>query len=148
MADLTQITELRLEGMGIPPYSARGLAQTLAPIAGSTQMRRTVNGALRDVADPLFRKYQSTITGGDMDPPALEGIWPGMVLTVDCIPELSFEGEPSTGGFTREAVPGSTREANGFTFYRPRLIMLVTGFNVNRDEWEATLSWSLALEEV
>lgn len=148
MADLTEITELRLTGMGIPPYSARGLTQSLTPIQGAGQMRRTVNGNLRDIADPLFRKYQSGISGADQEPPAIEGIWPGMVLTVDCVTELAFEGEPSTGGFVRPAVPDSVREANGFTFYRPRLTMLVTGFNVSRDEWEATISWSLALEEV
>lgn len=151
MADLSQITELRLEGMDIPPYSARGVTQTLAPIAGSVQMRRTVNGNLRDVADPLFRKYQSTVSCNDMDPPALEDRWPGMILTVDCVAELAtVEGTdgPSTEGFVRDHVPGSVRSANGFTFYRPRLIMRIVGFNVNRDEWGAATSWSLALEEV
>jgi hypothetical protein len=154
-------TLLVLTGVGIPPYSARGLTQTLVPIGQSAQYRRTINGALRDLSDETFRKYSSIIRGDDMDPPALDGVWPGLILTVDCIPELCFAGaigtEVGTEGteelateqtYGKTPVPGSIREADGFIFFRPRLQMLVTDFNIDRNEWQATTGWTLALEEV
>lgn len=140
MADTTVLT---LTGMALPPYSARGLKQTLEPIGGAAQLMRSVNGDLTDVSDPLFRKYQSTITGGDQDPPALSGIWPGMEVTVGCIVELA-----SNGSGDRPAVSGSSRTADGITFYRPELTMLVTGFNVSHDEYDRQIGWTLTLEEV
>lgn len=145
-------TVLVLTGMGVPPYSARGLQQSLTHIDGAVSMRRTINGALLDIADPLFRKYKSDVTGSDQQPPALEGIWPGLTLTVRCIVELSVAGEAGTttteGEFAREAVPGSVRHDSGFTFYRPILTMKVTGFTVNKDEWGAVIDWTLNMEEV
>jgi hypothetical protein len=122
---MTDNTLLTLSAIGIPPYSARGLKQTLTPINAATQLRRTVNGALTDVADPLFRKYASIITGGDVDPPAVDMVWPG-----------------------RTVVSGSQRTADGFIFYRPNLTMKVISWNIADDEWPADVTWSLNLEEV
>lgn len=139
-------TLLVLAGMGVPPYSARGLSQDLVPIAAAASMRRTVNGALIDLSAPQFRLYSSTISGADQQPPALDGIWPGLVLTVDCIPELAYLTH--TDSPTRPVVEGSEREDAGFTFYRPRLTMRVTGFKQETDEWGAAVKWSIALEEV
>jgi hypothetical protein len=148
---------LALTGMGVTPYSSRGLKQSLQPISGSVQTRRTVNGTLHDVSDPIFRKYESTITGEDQEPPAVEGIWPGMQLVVDCIVEIAVLGvfEDVTDGtseedvvFDKPHVPGSVRNDGTFTYYRPRLTMLITGFEVERDEWDATVGWAMQLEEV
>jgi hypothetical protein len=148
---------LALTGMGVTPYSSRGLQQSLKPIAASVQTRRTVNGALHDVSDPIFRKYESTITGEDQDPPAVEGVWPGMQLVVDCIVEIAVLGvfeditDGSTGDdveFDKPHVPDSVRNDGTFTYYRPRLTMLITGFEVERDEWGAVVSWAMELEEV
>lgn len=152
---MNESTILRLAGMGITPYSARGLQQTLAPIDAAKQYRRTVNGKLVDLSDEAFRKYVSTITGSDQEPPAFGDRWPGMVLTVDCIAELSLLGvtteEPTTEGteqgFDRPFVPGSIRTADGFTFYRPRLVMVITDLTMNFNEWGAVTDWTLALEE-
>lgn len=146
-------TILTLTGMGIPDYSARGLTQTLTPIGASVVMHRTVNGELVDVSPEQMRKYQSAISGDDQEPPALEGIWPGMQLTVGCMVELARQGgetetETGTDALERPAVAGSIRYAGGFVFYRPVLTMLVIGFSVERDEWGAAISWSLQLEEV
>jgi hypothetical protein len=148
-------TILRLVGMGIPPYSARGIQESLSPIGESIQLRRTINGALDDVSDPLFRKYQVSWSATDMDPPAIEGVWSGLQLVVDCITELAvlgtFEADSEGGsepGFDRMVVPGSVRHADGFTFYRPRLTMRVTGFSIDRGEWEASVAWQLSAEEV
>lgn len=137
-------TLLVLSGMGVAPYSARGLTQTLQPIAQAAQQRRTVNGALVDVSASQFQKYRSTITCTDQASPALEGVWPGAELVVDCVAELGYE--TMTGAPAREVV--ASREADGFTFYRPRLTMLVTDFSVQTDEWGASVGWTLGLEEV
>lgn len=132
--------------MGITPYSARGLTQTLAPIEAAIQMRRTVNGALVDLSSSQFRKFTSKITGSDQLPPSLNGVWPGAILTVSCISELVY----ATSGDLpdRAAVPGSSRVEGEFTYYRPRLVMLVMGFETTTDEYGAQVSWSLDLEEL
>ena len=145
-------TLLVLSGVGVPPYSARGLTQTLTPIAGAAAQRRTVNGTLVDVAPPQFRKYQSSISCTDQQPPALDGIWPGLQVTVDCVAELSYPtppGDPSPAPPpSRTAVTGSARYEGDFTFYRPQLVCLVIGFSVSRDEYGALVAWSLDLEEI
>ena len=62
---------LTLSGIGVPPYSARGASQTLEPIASSQQLRRTINGELIDISRAEFRKYRSTISCVDQQPPAV-----------------------------------------------------------------------------
>lgn len=137
---------LVLSGMGASPYSLRGVSQTLTPIEAATQIRRTVNGALVDISSTQFRKYQSTIKSGDQLPPAFDGIWPGALLTVDCISELSY---PYGGSPEREPVDtGATRQEGEFMFYRPRLDMMVVSFDFDTDEYGARVSWTLQLEEV
>jgi len=138
-------TLLVLWGIGIPDYSARGLTQTLEPIEASANVRRTVNGALVDFSHAQFRKYKSTISCQDQEPPAIDGVWPGHVVTVDCVAELSY---PATGSPARPVVPGSARSDGAFVFYRPRLEMRVTGFSVSLDEYGATTHWQMDLEEV
>lgn len=153
---LVNNTILRLAGVGVPPYSARGLTQTLQPIDAATSQRRTVNGALRDVSSSQFHKYASTISGADVAPPAIDGQWPGVTISVDCIPELAvLDPSPTTESTTEEEalfdkphVPGSIRRADGFLFYRPRLTFMVRGFNLSAEEWTVGVTWTLDLEEV
>lgn len=142
---MTDNTLLVLQAIGIPAYSARGLKQTLEPIPAATQNRRTVNGELVDFGYAQFRKYRSTITGTDVDPPAVDLVFPGTILTVSCIPELAY----LSGGPGRPPVAGSVRtDADGFTYYRPQLTTRVVSWKLDRDEWGATLSWQLDLEEI
>ncbi len=138
-------TLLVLTGIGVPDYSARGLTQTLEPIEASTSLRRTVNGSLVDLSFAQFRKYKSTIACHDQEPPAINNVWPGHVVTVDCVAELSY---PAGGSPARPVVSGSARTDGAFTFYRPQLQMLVTGFSVSRDEYGASVQWQMDLEEV
>ena len=147
-------TLLVLSGVGIPPYSARGLTETLAPIGAATQLRRTVNASLKDVSDPIFQKFAVSISGNDIDPPAMDMVWPGRQLVVDCITELSRAAstdENTTeepGEFGRPVVPGSITVEEGFVFYRPRLTMRVAGWTANSQEWQSITTWTLTLEEV
>lgn len=138
-------TLLTITGI-VTPYSARGLSQTLEPIAAAGVLRRTVNGTLVNLSDAVLRKYRSTITCDDMDVPALGGVWPGQQVTVGCVAELAY---PTSGGSAeRPVVAGSSRTEGDFTFYRPQLTMLIRGHTVNVDEYGAAVGWSLELEEV
>lgn len=138
-------TVLVITGVGITPYSGRGLKQTLEPAAIGVQTRRTVNGLLVNLAPPQFAKYRSKISGSDQEPPAIDGIFPGAAVTVDCIAELSF---PTGAAPERPVVAGSLRVQGNFTFYRPQLEMLVVGLSLDAAEWDAAVGWSIDLEEV
>jgi hypothetical protein len=136
---------LVLSGIGVPPYSARGLTQTLQPIEAAGSQRRTVNGTLVDLSQAQFRKYRSTIRCGDHEAPALDGIWPGQVVTVNCVAELCC---PSVDTPAKSVVSGSQRTEGSFIFYRPQLVMQVVGFTMEKDEYGAATSWTLELEEI
>lgn len=139
-------TLLVLAGIGVAPYSARGLEQTLKPIGGAGQLRRTINGELIDLSEPQLRKYTSTISGGDQLSPVINGIWPGLTVTVDCIAELCYP--TATGEADRPVIAGSSRIEGNFTYYRPRLTMKVMDWQISEDEWGREVGWSLELEEV
>jgi len=150
-------TLLVLIGPGMPPYSARGVSQSLEPIEQSSQAKRTVNAELIDLSAAQFRKYRSTITCKDQQAPAFDGVFPGLILTVHCVKELAVRHEADTENPTelptdvdlgRLAVPGSVRQADGFIFYRPVLEMMVISCPQEVEEWEAEEGWSLELEEV
>ncbi len=141
----TEGTLLTLSSMGLPLYSARGLTQTLTPIDQAKQMRRDINGALVDLSSQKFRKYTSKITCKDFNAPALDGVYVGMVLNISCVSELSFQTGASP---TRPAVSSSTRMQGAFTFYRPILNMMVTGYSTSTEEYLGEVNWELDLEEV
>jgi hypothetical protein len=139
-------TLLVLTGVGVPPYSGRGIKETLTPIDATRVTRRNVNGSLRDVSPAQMRKYRLALSCADQNPPALGGLWPGdVILTVETISELAY----LTGGTPeRTAVSGSERTDGAFTFYRPVLEMMVISFSAETDEWPHTLGWQMELEEV
>jgi len=135
--------------LGIPFYSARGLKQTLTPIAAANaNIQRDINGSLVDLdsGNTSFQKYASHIECGDTDTRsslAFDAIWPGQLVTVDCVAELITQTTPA-----RTFVPGSEwTDSSGFLHYRPRLNMMVMNFSSQESEWEATVTWSLDLEE-
>lgn len=138
-------TWLVLSSMGVPLYSARGLSQTLEPIDGSKNMRRSINGILTDIAHTQFRKYKSKITCTDQRAPAMDDIWPGLTVVVDCIAYLSY---PATGSPHRTVITGSSFTEGSFIFYRPRLTMMVMANSAQTDEWDASVPWELELEEI
>jgi hypothetical protein len=146
MLTATNTTLLVISGPGLPNYSSRGLSQTLDPIDAAGALTRTVNGGLIDLSANQMRKYRSTITCTDQDAPALDGIWPGVSLVVDCVPELGYL--TAGGSPQREVVPGSSRVAGAWSWYRPRLYMLVVNYTANTDEYGAAVAWSLDLEEI
>lgn len=145
-------TLLAISVFGVPLYSARGLTQTLdSESSGKTQstssaIRRTVNGLLVNLSPPQMQKYSSVISCDDQRAPAIDGVWAGLVVVVDCVPELSYI--TSGGSPARPVVPGSSRTEGAYTFYRPRLTMMVISHNQSHDEYGAVVSWQLTLEEL
>jgi hypothetical protein len=140
-------TLLVISGLGNFQYQARGLTQKLQLIPQATDLERSINGKLVDVSNPVFRKFMSTITCTDVDAPPLDGLWPGMTVTVQCAAGLSYlTGNP--GSPSRPEVSGSSYVQGSFTFYRPVLEMLVKSFSENWDEWKGDMGWALELEEV
>jgi hypothetical protein len=144
----TETSELAFSGPGIQPYSGRGLTQSLEPQDNAGVVRQTINGVLRDFSAPQFRLYKSTISCTDAMAPAFDGIWPGMILTVDCAKYLAYK--TAGGSPERPVVPDSSYTYGDFTFYRPRLTMMVLPGSPKQsfDEYKAANSWSIDLAEV
>jgi hypothetical protein len=93
-----------------------------------------------------MRKYKLEVQGGDMAAPALDGLWVGMAVTVNCHVELAYLTAGAGPG--RTPVSGSERVDGAYTYYSPQLVMLVSELQIEREEWGAVVNWSLALEEV
>lgn len=136
-------TDLTISGLGIAPYSARGLRQTLKPIAAASQVKRMASGELRSFGYAAFQKFESDIYGSDQQPPALDAVWPGRYVTVDCIATLAI---PIGGSPPRSYI--EAWEDGDFLIYRPRLNMAIVAFDMERDEWQAGVTWTLRLLEV
>lgn len=144
MALPAEKTLLILEGIGVPLYSARGLSQNYGPIAEADQSERGTDGEDIDFSEPQFKKYRTTITGRDQRPPAVDGIWPGTLVTVSCISRLTYPADGTPG---RGVVDGSEIAEGDFISYLPILECTVKDFSVDEDEYSAQVSWTLTLEE-
>lgn len=140
-------TLLTITGLGGFQYQARGLSQSLQPIAQLKQQVRTINGTLIDVSNPAFRKYASKITCTDINAPPLDGLWNGAVVNVFCAASLSYLNGNSNSPY-KPVVSGSDYTEGNFTYYRPLLQMMVMDFHVTFDEWKCENGWELDLEEV
>ncbi len=139
-------TLLDLSGDGVNPYSARGLKQTLEPIAVAVPPR-TINGGLSNIVPPQFRKFRSTLSCSDTSPPALASLWPGVVVVVNCMAEiayLTYNGSP-----VPDRTVIGTREDGEYTYDRLQLTMMVMGpWQQTSTEYAGTEEWSIPLEEV
>lgn len=161
----------------IPFYSARGCSQTLEPLH-SVQTFRTLKGDLISFTQESHLKYSSIIECKDIHPLALDGIWPGMSLFVECIcllitPQLTgnqkvcLKRAPVTTSLwvhpldspptllPQECVDLEKHEvrlpddlAKGHISYRPRLHMMVQEFSIKTHEWEGETGWKMKLIEL
>jgi hypothetical protein len=108
---------------------------------------RDVNGVLRTVGGATpFQKYRSSISCKDMRPVAVNGVWPGKLVTVQCIATLGYLTAMELPA--RSVVPGSSFVEGDWTFYRPELSMMVLSWSLEEAEYEGAISWSMELEEV
>lgn len=120
-------TLLSINGIDFSDWSTRALTMTLAPI-GSGDLRRDVNGTLRDLTLSQFQKYRTTIKCTDQEAPTLDGVWKGTTITVTCIPEIGVGSDNTDGVLT--------------------MFMMVDEWETSRDEYEAETAWSLSAIEI
>ena len=140
-------TLLVISGDGVAPYSARGLTQTLEVIAEAAVVARSVNGALVNLSPPQFRKFKSTISCTDVASPALAALWPGVVVDVDCVSEITYL--TSLGSPVPDRIVASSRTEGDYTRDRLRLTMMVVApWTQTTDEYGASVQWQLELAEV
>lgn len=144
---LDATTFLTLSAMGVPPYSARDVQTTLAPIDGAGNLVRDWNGVLLDLSIPNFQKYRMTIQGSDVQPPAIDKVWPGLLCTIGWPKELAY-ATGLAGAPGRTVVTGSSRVEGAFTFYRPSFACRITNFEQDDAEWGASTDWTIEAEEV
>lgn len=131
-------------GPVLAPYSSRALSQSL-DIIDNQAPRRCINGHLRKLAQPQFRKFKSTIRGNDVEFPALEGAWDGIIVEVNCLAERKRPvGAPAERPMWQEKTVG------GFTIGNPTLLMMILpgGVRTTLDEWGRIASWEIDFEEI
>lgn len=167
----TDETILTLGNIAIPTGSGRGITQTLSPIDNGN-LRRTVNGTLKDLTRLQNRKFESSVQCTDMGSPAIAELWKGQIILVGCIQVINQNIDPASLTVTliRDPIAGSIFgfEADGtkqiptivagrdITFgvsiihveFRPELSMMVVSNSMNTDEYAAEEGWDLDFEEV
>ncbi len=158
----------------LPLLSSRGCLQTLQPCAPQ-KIYRTIDGRLITITTPLHQKYVSTLRCKDSEGIAIEGLWTGAALWVDCIQRLSCPIAEGVTSWTLErdpveeslflqnpaldpleltpqgrqvTWPASLSRPGNFISYRPRLLMRLKDFHLETDEWGLTVGWTMTLEEV
>jgi len=137
-------TLLVMTPTGVPLYSARGLTQSLTPCTDAKPTPlRTINGEMRFVGGSQMRKYDSVITCTDQNAPPFSGLWPGDIVTVQCVAELSYLTD--TGSPERTVV--RSRTVGAFTLYCPEIQFMVVDFNQSFQEYAADHQWQLTLTE-
>lgn len=129
-------TLVSITGDGIPEsflgdYAARGLTMSLTQIDAAKRMRRTINGELKDISRAQFKKYAVTLQCSDHESLPFVETPVGTLATVRCLPHLGTTGE-ETGGDPIVL----------------ELEMMITDWQVQREEWQAQTGWSLSLSEV
>lgn len=130
--------------IAFPLGSARGISAQCAPIAQRAIFRRTVNGELMFLGEPQYDLWGVSLSVSDQRA-ASDALALGSVHVVD-LPV--WWNHPNGGTPRRPYVPGSTYVEGTNTHYRPRMTMMVTGYQEQHDEWGAIVGWTLALEEL
>ena len=119
-------TLLAIDGIDFSQYAVRGITMTLEPIDQAAALARDCRGALADISVAQFRQYKVSITCTDHEAPELTDIWPGMDVTITCIPGL---GAANSSGDVLT------------------ILAKVTTWNTSRDEWAAEVAWQLEAEQ-
>src|SRR4029077_566949 len=119
-------TLLAIDGIDFSQYAVRGITMTLTPIAQATSVARDCRGGLADISLEQFRQYKVTIACTDHEAPELTDVWPGMDVTIICIPGL---GAANTTGDVLT------------------ILAKVTAWDTSRDEWSAEVAWQLECEQ-
>lgn len=158
-----------------PPGSARGI-QTSFDQVYHGEMRRTVNGDLVDLTRPQLRKFRVSLSASGQALPDLRGLWRGQLVTVAPpvvwtayapagSATLELERPARATGWrllnaaTGEPVTGATLSLDEKTLllpnaapavqleYQPVLSCRVSAVSASGDEWDASATWSIEMEE-
>lgn len=158
-----------------PPGAARGI-QTSVDQVYPGELRRTVNGALVDLTRPQLRKYRVSLTATGQALPDLRGLWRGQLVTVAApviwtayaapgSSQIALERPARATGWrvldeiTGEKIDGAALSLDGLTVilpagspavqleYQPVLSCRVVIASSSGDEWDASATWSIELEE-
>ena len=119
-------TLLAIDGVDFSQYAVRGITMTLTPIDQAKNVARDCRGQLADISVAQFRQYKVSVTCTDHEAPELTDVWPGMDVTITCIPGL-----------------GATNGAGDVL----TILAKVTAWNTSRDEWAAEVAWQLEAEQ-
>jgi hypothetical protein len=119
-------TLLAIDGVDFSQYAVRGITMTLTPIDQAANVARDCRGQLADISVAQFRQYKVAISCTDHEAPELTDVWPGMDVTITCIPGL-----------------GAANGAGDVL----TILAKVTAWNTSRDEWAAEVAWSLEAEQ-
>jgi hypothetical protein len=119
-------TLLDIDGVDFSQYAVRGITMTLEPIDQAASLARDCRGQLADISLAQFRQYKVSISCTDHEAPELTDVWPGMDVTITCIPGL---GAANTTGDVLT------------------ILAKVTAWNTSRDEWAAEVAWQLEAEQ-
>jgi hypothetical protein len=119
-------TLLAIDGVDFSQYAVRGITMTLTPIDQAKNVARDCRGQLADISVAQFRQYKVSVTCTDHEAPELTDVWPGMDVTITCIPGL-----------------GAANGAGDVL----TILAKVTAWNTSRDEWAAEVAWQLECEQ-
>lgn len=161
-------TQLLFSIGGTPKFSARNCIQELKPLIKSPILR-SINGNFIENTNDTNMKYISKITCNDEVPFALDGIYPGVDISVGCITPLIQKITSEKTKLSRDYVSGSIiaydtsndkvnikkidgrhihlEKSSGYIKYRPWMKMKVVDFEVKTNEWDMKSFWVLKLEE-
>lgn len=166
-------TEIIIEGVIFPRFSARGSVQTLSNIA-LPELRRTINGELIYLGKPSHHKYRSEVRCADLKNIGMNNHWIGSEVRVYCVTNLverfgpdplgryllSRAGRPEsisvqdiTGQWIDAKLQGGNQvlmdiKTTTLVSYQPILEMRIVEFSCTTQEWDAKESWHLILEEI
>lgn len=166
-------TDLLIGGAYLPYGSARGLSVSVQPI-NAGEIRRTINGGLVDLTRTTHRKYRVQISGQDTITPTLADLWPGALVSMripvwfrqsiatptnsltisrDVLSDADVRVFISFGtpvAFTRAGrviTAAGLAGAQGWVEYLPFVDGRVIERTEQHQEWAASATWSLTVEE-
>lgn len=110
-----KLTELEISGIAIPARADDTVSVRISPESSAADMRRTVNGDLKNIAREVFRKYAISVSGTGINLPSIAGIWQGQY--VEILPPDPISLKPRPGGlvvgWNRAAVAVHGRTLDG-----------------------------------
>lgn len=110
-----KLTELQISGVAIPARADDTVSVKISPEPTASDLRRTVNGDLVNVARKVFQKYNVSISATGINIAAVVPMWPGTYVEILAPDPISLT--PKAGGlkasWNRAAVGVHGRTADG-----------------------------------